>query len=83
MDNSRRRPGQAEALPARPHAPPAPPGMRPRAKTGRPRRQGGPPLLVMAALMLMPTAPADANNFAYVDALQPAVVTHVAAGVRG
>lgn len=84
MDNSRRRPAQAEARSAPTKAvPESTRKQRADVESSRPCRCAQASLAVMAALMLMPVAPADANNFARVGGKPAAVVMTVVAGARG
>ncbi|RDU97652.1 hypothetical protein [Trinickia dinghuensis] len=83
MDNGRRRPVPAEAPAAPAHVLPGRCGSRQANAVGRSRRCSFRSLpIVMAALMLVPIAPADAN-FAYASVKPAAVATPMAAAVRG
>lgn len=84
MNNSRRRPAQAEARPAtRYAAPESPRKQRADVASGRPRRYARSSLAIMAALMLVPVAPADANNFTDLGGKPAAAMLTVVAGARG
>jgi hypothetical protein len=84
MDNSRRRPAPAEARPAQACAPPRRSGrQRAAVEIGARGRYARSSLIVMAALMLVPAAPADANNCTHLGGTPANVAIRVVAGARG